>query len=1566
MRRNPIYVFEDLQSIGIYNVPVGSTVQINDADDLTPGSQPLLVQVVSKNGLSTGSTVAEFLSNSDNYSNASDSTEIPSELEKIEQNGKIGWRILGADNTKYGEIGLKAIDLTQVNTGASGVASFGATGDYAFTAGFETQASGEKSTALGRGTKTQTLGKTVIGSYNTDLNNTALVEFGIGQADSERKDGLVLYADGSVEAPNSTMTAIDNRGQYALITKEYLDTIDAKKVNRSGDHMVGDLFIDGASLFVRKDNNIGGDISLDGSLTVGNGSNGYSYVYFNAGNANIVYNTVSNEFQLEGPSTSGAQRIWHSGNMGTQSGLDADLLDGLQPNELPISDATSAELDLKYDKAGGTISGSVAIEGELGVTSTARFGGNVELGTVTTEVTFINDITINGGLTVGQYISGLALELGLDQNQSKIIFTDTASADPAFYWDANNGYKDFFVDTDVSVGNVVWHAGNFLPNDKYDKTGGPISGDVSVSGNIDVTQNINADGDLTIGGTAIISGDLRGNANLNILNNITSDTLNTTTASVDGEFNLGGSAHVSGTGIFGSGLNITGDSSFANNLNVDGISTFNNDVVITGNLDIDKYLRVVGDAYFDKTVSIGYDADNNSTIYFTDISGRVPALYWDKDTADFFVNIDTATTTGTKIWHAGNLDPNDETIFPKHFDTLADTPASKTNAAGKYLRVSTDETKIEYVDVPDNSALWGNITGDINNQTDLIDKLNLKFDKSGGTISGTLQVDGTSVFNDLVTFNKKLTARDIAEFEQSVTFDLDITVQGESTFNEDSTFGAKVNILGDIDVSADSYFRGDTWITGDLGVQGSSTLQGNVAVQNDLLVQNNLNVMLSTQLTGSTSIGSTLTVSDETTLNDKLSANGDVDIQGLTRIYNDIQIQGDIYGYSDASLTGDLRVSGTSSLTGDVVAGANVTVTDNLTVNKQTNLIEAAHLQDTLDVAGTTSLVGDVSMSNSLTVGTTLDIGTNTTIGGDLTVNGASTLTGNVSLANNLSVGGDLDVTGISTFGDNINITGSGSFTGDIIVAGTSTLTGLVTANDNVVIDKNLNVKTDTDIDGLLNVDSDATFGNNIDVNSNVYVHQNLIVDYNSTVDGLTVGRGAASFEDTLTVSGLITANDGLQVNGDTTLNGKLDVSFDTTIGGNLSVTGDITENGDRVATLDSSTGKLKTSQLPALAITSVYVKNTISERDQLVTDGVVEEGDVCKVIDSDGNGNPQTYILDSTDTWIDIQETSNVISVNGQTGAVVLSTDDIAEGTTNLYYTDARADARVQAAIDDNAWTGDTDKILSADKISTEFTGIDNRVSTNEVDISNLSNEVDATQAGAGLGSDGSYTADSTTNYISGATDLFNADTLLDSAIKTNSDNITTNSNDISTLQTDKLDKTGGLVTGDLNIDNEYHLLVNPWTSGGNVSAQILGDRFEFIDGDNNITAGIIYDITNKHVDIKVNDITSISLVENEAPSTQFQPTATNHLTRKDYVDSEIASIPTRHTQDEDGDGTTVEYTISGIILTNSDIDVFIDGVMQRPDGSIYTVSDNGTDTKVSFNTAPANGAWIRFNYYN
>lgn len=103
------------------------------------------------------------------------------------------------------------------------------------------------------------------------------------------------------------------------------------------------------------------------------------------------------------------------------------------------------------------------------------------------------------------------------------------------------------------------------------------------------------------------------------------------------------------------------------------------------------------------------------------------------------------------------------------------------------------------------------------------------------------------------------------------------------------------------------------------------------------------------------------------------------------------------------------------------------------------------------------------------------------------------------------------------------------------------------------------------------------------------------------------------------------------------------------------------------LASLDGN-GKLPTSQLPSLAITSTAVVNSQTQMLNLVA----EEGDVAIRTD-----NGKTYILTSSDSsilsnWKEITAAGAVTSVNGQTGTVSLSTTDISEGS-NQYYTAAR-----------------------------------------------------------------------------------------------------------------------------------------------------------------------------------------------------------------------------------------------------------------------------------------------------
>lgn len=109
------------------------------------------------------------------------------------------------------------------------------------------------------------------------------------------------------------------------------------------------------------------------------------------------------------------------------------------------------------------------------------------------------------------------------------------------------------------------------------------------------------------------------------------------------------------------------------------------------------------------------------------------------------------------------------------------------------------------------------------------------------------------------------------------------------------------------------------------------------------------------------------------------------------------------------------------------------------------------------------------------------------------------------------------------------------------------------------------------------------------------------------------------------------------------------------------------------VATLNAS-GKLPNSQVPAIAITDTFV---VASQAAMLALSTAETGDVAVRTDEG-----KSYILAGADYSVlgDWQElltpVSPVQSVNGQTGTVVLDSDDIAEGATNLYYTSARFDA--------------------------------------------------------------------------------------------------------------------------------------------------------------------------------------------------------------------------------------------------------------------------------------------------
>ena len=206
------------------------------------------------------------------------------------------------------------------------------------------------------------------------------------------------------------------------------------------------------------------------------------------------------------------------------------------------------------------------------------------------------------------------------------------------------------------------------------------------------------------------------------------------------------------------------------------------------------------------------------------------------------------------------------------------------------------------------------------------------------------------------------------------------------------------------------------------------------------------------------------------------------------------------------------------------------------------------------------------------------------------------------------------------------------------------------------------------------------------------------------TLDGLDSTAFAAASH-THTASEITDFPTAVQTEVDKAYVDSLNVDADTLDGQDSSAFVLQSEVGSAngVAGLDAN-GTVPSSQLPALSLSEVYVVVDNIERDALT----VQEGDVAKVTSTG-----LTFIWDGT-VWVEITADSAVDSVNGQTGTVSLNSDNIAEGTTNLYYASSLFDADFFAKTTDNLTEGTTNRYYSSTLANAD---IDTRVDKTFVD---------------------------------------------------------------------------------------------------------------------------------------------------------------------------------------------------------------------------------------------------------
>jgi len=295
----------------------------------------------------------------------------------------------------------------------------------------------------------------------------------------------------------------------------------------------------------------------------------------------------------------------------------------------------------------------------------------------------------------------------------------------------------------------------------------------------------------------------------------------------------------------------------------------------------------------------------------------------------------------------------------------------------------------------------------------------------------------------------------------------------------------------------------------------------------------------------------------------------------------------------------------------------------------------------------------------------------------------------------------------------------------------------------------------------------------------------------------------------------------------------------------------------------------------------------------------------------------------------------------------------------TTLQDADNKLDAQVK--------TNDDDIATNVTNISTNQTNI----SSNDTDISNIQSkmtsdstafqtELDATQTGAGLGTDGSYTANSAANYISTATTLQDADNKLDAQVKTNDDDIATNVTNIST-------NTTNISSNDTDISNIQSKMTSDSTAfqteldatqtgaglgtGGTYTANSSANYIT--------TATTLQDADNKlDAQVKTNDddiATNVTNISTNATNISSNDTDISNIQSKMTSDSTAFQTELDATQTGAGLGTGGTYTANSsanyitTATTLQDADNKLDAQVKTNDDDIATnvtnISTNATN---------------------
>ncbi|EBW3212761.1 autotransporter outer membrane beta-barrel domain-containing protein [Salmonella enterica subsp. enterica serovar Remiremont] len=1084
-----------------------------------------------------------------NLADADDSFTVNTVLENVDANS--GWNgqsltktgagtlILNAENTYTGGTTISDGTLIATNVEALGTGNVtdnatlelntGGDFDNAISGSGQVVKSGDETLTLS-GANSYTGGTTISGGTLVATNVEAL-----GSGDVTNNAVLELNTGGTFD------NAISGSGQVVKSGDETLTLSGANSYT-------GGTLISGGTLVASNVEALGtGDVTDNAVLELNTGGDFDNAI---SGSGQVV-KSGDETLTLSGSNTYTGGTLISGGTL-VASNVEA-LGTGDVTNDAVLELNTGGDFDNaisgsgKVEKSGDgtlTLSGSNTYRGGTTISGGTLVATNVEAlgsGDVTDNAT----LELNTGGTFDNAISG----------SGQVV----KSGDDALTLSGNNSYTGgtLISDGTLVASNVdALGSGDVTDNATLEmNTGGDFDNAISGSGQVvksgDETLTLSGANSYT-GGTTISGGTLVAN-NVEALG--TGDVTNNATL----ELNTGGDFD---NAISGSGQVVkSGDKT----LTLSGANSYSGATTISGGTLIATHVNALGTGAIDNRASLLLDASGQFTVtdLTTESGGNTEigagstlqaTTLTQKSDSTLTINLDSNTAdpvihAASQVSLAGTLD------ITGVGDVLDSDPAS-TDDLDTFTLIASDKT----------------IAGDFEKLTvagmdaDLADFITVdgRIDDTGKQYELTTALTWYADRDDAVTdahgtFN--LTNADGSFAVNTVLENVDATLDPASATGWDGTSLIKQG-AGTLILNAENTYTGGTTISGGTLVATNVDALGSGDVTDDATLELNTGGTFDNAISGSGQVvksgddvltlsgansysGGTL-ISDGTLVASNVEAlgTGDVTDNAVLELNTGGDFDNAISGSGQVVKSGDetLTLSGTNSYTGGTLISGGTLVASNVEALGSGDVTDNATLELNTDgdfannIGGTGSVVksGDetltLSGANSYTGGTTISGGT--LVANDVNALGTGDVTDNATLE--LNTGGDFD----NAIGGSGNVVKSGADT--LTLSGSNSYTGGTTISGGTLVASNVEALGSGDIDNYASLQLNA---------SGQFVTANLTTHDNATT---AIGAGSALRANTLTQE----ANGTLAVHLTDSNSGAIVTADRADLGGTLDITG--------------------------------------------------------------------------------------------------------------------------------------------------------------------------------------------------------------------------------------------------------------------------------------------------------------------------------------------------------------------------------------------------------------------------